>query len=155
MLSVLVDYFFHKGLGMFPVTLKSYQYGYFIPDILKSLVVIGLGRKEYCPIWYVYDPASTLVCLHPVPDFQDGKLEQSNIDDIPGIFTIRSPTENGLRVLIKSQPAIFVKGSFRAMARPAVKRPRKAPNLAKADIQTLLIRTMLMSDRARPMDLFH
>jgi hypothetical protein len=106
-------------------------------------------------MWMILPVLWSASTQFPISSMANWKRRMSMTSPVFSPIWTRSPTENGFRVLINSQPAMFVSGSFKAMARPAVNKPRKAPNLAKADIQTLLIRTILMRDRARPIDLFH
>jgi hypothetical protein len=46
----------------------------------------------------VYNPSGTLVGIYPVPDLQQGKLEEADIDDISGLFAYLYPVAQAKRM---------------------------------------------------------
>ena len=47
-----------------------YEHGNFIPDEVETLGVIGHHLLKHPAVWYVENPARTLIGIHPVADFQ-------------------------------------------------------------------------------------
>ena len=64
---------------------------HFVPDILESGAVVGLCFGEDGPVGYMDDPPGTLVSMDPVSDLQEGKLEEADVDHIPGLLPDLNP----------------------------------------------------------------
>ena len=62
-----------------------------MPYISETLAIIGLCLQKDNAVGYMYDPACTLIALHPVSHLQNGKLEKAYIDHIPGILSYLDP----------------------------------------------------------------
>lgn len=66
-----------------PLALESNQYGYFIPDIFKTCGIVGLSLSEDGPVGDMDNASRTLIGLNPVPDLQQGELENPDINHVP------------------------------------------------------------------------
>ena len=79
-----MDDLFKDLLGQLPVALKSDLHFHFVPDVLKSGAIVGLRLAEDDPVGDMDDPSGTLVGMDPVPNLQQGELEEADVNQSGG-----------------------------------------------------------------------
>src|SRR5690606_40101077 len=67
----------------FVVTVQRDENGLFIPYVVEALGIISLWFQKNLEVGDVDNPPGALIGIHPVADFQKGKLKKPQIDNIP------------------------------------------------------------------------
>ena len=79
--------------GFFPIAFKRNTYLHFIPDVVKSCTVVNLRFCKNLSVGQMDDASGTLVRFNPVVNFQDGKLEQPDINNIACMLSHLYPVD--------------------------------------------------------------
>ena len=78
-LQVFIQDFQQYCLGLFEIASQGNVNFLLIPDIIKSDGIVGLGIHKNLTVGHVNHPAGTVICIHPIANFQNGKLKQTEV----------------------------------------------------------------------------